>query len=66
MGVNLPDNIKVVWEPLKGRIIHGKYSMSSQELVLTCPCDTIFMSSSRASGKTEVSLIKFCLPIGMG
>lgn len=66
MGVNLPDNIKVVWEPLKGRIINGKYSMSSQELVLTCPCDTIFMSSSRASGKTEVSLIKFCLPIGMG
>ena len=62
----LPDNIRVVWEPLKGRVKDGKYNMSSQELVLTCPCDTIFMSSSRASGKTEVSLIKFALPIGMG
>ena len=66
MAFKLPEDIKVVWEPLKGRIIDGKYYMSSQELVLTCPCDTIFMSSSRASGKTEVSLIKFCLPIGMG
>ena len=66
MAFKLPDNIKVVWEPLKGRVINGKYYMSSQELVLSCNCDTIFMSSSRASGKTEVSLIKFCLPIGMG
>ena len=65
-NINLPDNINVVWQPLKGRTINGKYYMSSQELVLTCPCDTIFMSSSRASGKTEVSLIKFCLPIGKG
>lgn len=64
--IKLPDNINVVWEPLKGRVKNGKYYMSSQELVLTCPCDTIFMSSSRASGKTEVSLIKFALPIGMG
>lgn len=62
----LPSDINVVWEPLPGRVKDGKYYMSSQELVLTCPCDTIFMSSSRASGKTEVSLIKFCLPIGMG
>ena len=66
MAFKLPDNINVVWQPLAGRTINGKYYMSSQELVLTCPCDTIFMSSSRASGKTEVSLIKFCLPIGMG
>lgn len=66
MNFKLPDNINVVWQPLKGRVKDGKYNMSSQELVLTCPCDTIFMSSSRASGKTEVSLIKFCLPIGMG
>ena len=66
MSFKLPDNINVAWQPLKGRIVNGKYYMSSQELVLTCPCDLIFMSSSRASGKTEVSLIKFCLPIGMG
>lgn len=66
MSFKLPDNINVVWQPLKGRTINGKYYMSSQELVLTCPCDTIFMSSSRASGKTEVSLIKFALPIGKG
>jgi hypothetical protein len=66
MAFKLPDNINVVWKPLEGRVINGKYYMSSQELVLSCNCDTIFMSSSRASGKTEVSLIKFCLPIGMG
>lgn len=66
MSVSLPDNIRVVWTPLAGRTVNGRYCMSSQELVLTCPCDTIFMSSSRASGKTEVSLIKFAMNVGKG
>ena len=62
----LPDNINVVWTPLKGRVVSGKYCMSSQELALTCPCDIIVLTGSRATGKTEVSLIKFALDVGKG
>ena len=64
--INLPSNISVAWSPLKGTYQNGKYVMSSQELALTCPCDTVFMSSSRASGKTEVSLIMFAMNVGKG
>lgn len=66
MSVKLPDNIRVVWQPLAGKTINNRYYMSSQELCLTCPCDIKLLSSSRGAGKTEVSLIDFALPIGRG
>lgn len=62
----LPNNINVAWQPLKGRYINGKYRMSSQELTLTCPADIVFLSSSRGSGKTEVSLVLFLKDVGKG
>lgn len=66
MSINLPNNINVVWQPLQGDYVNGKYVMSSQELALTCPADIIFLSSSRAGGKTEVSLIIFAKYVGLG
>lgn len=64
--MQLPDNINVVWQPLKGNFIDGKYVMSSQELALSCPADILFLSSSRGAGKTEVSLILFAQDVGKG
>ena len=66
MALALPDNINVVWSPFKGRVINDKYYMSSQELALTCPCDLLALTGSRATGKTEVSLIIFAKEIGRG
>lgn len=63
----LPDNVSVVWQPLHGKYnSQGKYVMSSQELALTCPADIVFLSSSRGSGKTEVSLVMFLKYVGKG
>lgn len=67
MATNLPDNVNITWKPLKGTYDkNGKYIMSSQELALTCPADIIFLSSSRGSGKTEVSLAIFAMQVGKG
>lgn len=65
--ISLPNDISIAWSPLKGTYNEqGKCLMSSQELALICPADIVFLSSSRGSGKTEVSLVMFLKLVGKG
>lgn len=52
----LPAGYKKVWEPIA----------ESQKLALSCPAQIILLQGTRASGKTDVSLMRFRRFVGIG
>jgi len=49
--------VNVVWEPIPG---------TSQDLALSCPCQSILYHGTRGGGKTAIQLMRFRARVGLG
>jgi hypothetical protein len=57
---------EVVWQPLPGRVINGKYYPSSQALALDTRADQTLYHGTRGPGKTTTQLANYRRYVGLG